>query len=82
VEGLQPPLVNPDGAPLVDGPESIGHEQLKRESFFLISFEPHFGHEVPFSVIPTFWRREKLSLHELQMYSYIGMAKPPNWYIL
>jgi hypothetical protein len=83
VKGLQPPPVNPEGNPLVDDPESIGHAQLKRESFFLTDLEPHFGHVVSFSVVPTFWRREKLSLHELQKYSYIGIIKKhSNYYIL
>ena len=69
MEGLQPPPVNPEGVPLDDGPEFIGHAQLKSESFFFTSFEPHLGHAVSFSVAPTFWRREKLSLHSLHLYS-------------
>ena len=35
VEGLQPPPENPEGVPPDAGPESTGHVQLKRESFFL-----------------------------------------------
>ncbi len=82
MEGLQPPPVNPEFNPPVDGPESIGHAQLKSDSFFLISFEPHFGHVVSFSVEPNFWRSEKLSLHVLHTYSYIGIMKVPyNYYI-
>jgi len=78
VEGLQPPPENPEGAPLVEDPESIGQAQLKRETFFFISLEPHFGHVVSCSVAPIFWRREKLSLHDLHMYSYIGIINSSN----
>jgi hypothetical protein len=77
VEGLQPPPENPEGVPPVAGPESIGHAQLKIEIFFFTSLEPHSGHTVSSSVAPTFWRREKLSLHALQLYSYIGIKKKP-----
>lgn len=73
MEGLQPPPENPEGAPPVDGPESTGHAQLKSEIFFFTSLEPHSGHTVSFSVVPIFWRREKLSLHLTHMYSYTGI---------
>jgi hypothetical protein len=76
VEGLQPPPENPEGVPPDAGPESIGHAQLKRETIFFTDWEPHFGHVVSFSVVPIFWRSEKLSLHLLHIYSYIGMRYP------
>jgi hypothetical protein len=50
---------------------------LKRESFFLTSVEPHCGQGVSFSEVPTFWIREKIVLHLLQIYSYIGIVIPP-----
>ena len=48
-------------------------EWLKRESFFLTSVEPHCGQVVSFSEAPTFWIRENVVLHLLQMYSYTGI---------
>jgi hypothetical protein len=50
---------------------------LKRENFFFTSGELHCGQTVSFSEAPTFWMREKLVLHLLQMYSYIGIENPP-----
>jgi hypothetical protein len=44
-------------------------ERLKRENFFLTSFEPHCGQTVSSSEVPTFWIREKAVLHLLHVYS-------------
>ncbi len=51
--GPQPPPLNPEYDPPDENPESTEQEQLKVEGFFLISFEPHLGQTVSFSVTPT-----------------------------
>jgi hypothetical protein len=44
-------------------------DRLKRENFFLTSFEPHFGQVVSFSEEPILCRREKVILHFSHEYS-------------
>ncbi len=51
--GLQPPPLNPECDPEDENPESTEQELLKVEFFFLISLEPHLGHTVSPSVVPT-----------------------------
>lgn len=54
VWGLQPPPLNPECDPSEEeNPGSTEQKPLKIDIFFLTSLEPHLGHAVSFSVIPT-----------------------------